>query len=112
MSRADIAASEMLMIVDGARQRSRHRHDLRPDRTLRERRIEGGDTAQGRAQAMHAAGIGGIADRAGDVGAVGDVADAGRDRRAGAAGRSRPASARHRAGSWCRHGPRLVVNQR
>ncbi len=42
----------------------------------------------GRAQAMHAAGIGRVADRAGDIGAVGDVADAGRDRRGRAAGRA------------------------
>ena len=40
------------------------------------------------AQAMNAVGIGGIADGARDIGAVRDMADAGRDRRARAAGRA------------------------
>ena len=59
-----------------------------PIGALRQRRIEGRDAADRRPQAMHAAGIGGIADRARDIGAVRDVADAGRDRRARAAGRA------------------------
>ena len=75
-------------IADGARQRPRDRADLRPDRPLRQRRVEGRDAAHGRPQAVHAAGIGGIADRARDIGAVRDMADAGRDRRTRAAGRA------------------------
>jgi 3-hydroxyisobutyrate dehydrogenase-like beta-hydroxyacid dehydrogenase len=39
------------------------------------------DTADGRPQAVNAAGVGGIANRACDIGAVGDVPDARRDRR-------------------------------
>ena len=50
--------------------------------------IEGRYAAERRPQAVHAAGIGGIADRSGDIGAVRDMADAGRDRGTGAAGRA------------------------
>ena len=57
-----------------------------PDGAFRQRGIEGRDTANGRPQAVHAAGISGIADRSRDIGAVGDVPDAGRHRGSRAAG--------------------------
>ena len=98
-------------IADGARQRTGDRADLRADGALGHRGIEGGDAADRRPQPMNAAGIGGIADRARDIGAVRDMADAGRDRGRRAAGRA----ARRDDGSrgflvspWIR----LVVNQR
>jgi hypothetical protein len=50
--------------------------------------IEGGDAANGRPQAMNAAGIGRIADRSCDIGAMRDMPDAGRHGRPRAAGRT------------------------
>ena len=75
-------------IADGARQRARDGADLRPDRPFGERRVERRDAAHGRPQAVHAAGVSRIADRSRDVGAVRDMADAGRDRGPRAAGRA------------------------
>ena len=62
--------------------------DLRADGRSGSDALNAGIAADRRPQAVHAAGIGGIADRARDIGAMRDVADAGRDRRARAAGRA------------------------
>ena len=60
--------------------------DLRPDRAFGQRRIEGRDAANGRAQAVNATGISGVTNRAGDIGTMRDMADARGDRRSRAAG--------------------------
>ncbi len=73
-------------IADGARQRTGDRADLRPDRPFGQRRIESRNTADGRPQAVNTAGVGGMADRSRDIGAVGDMPDAGCDRSSRAAG--------------------------
>ena len=64
------------------------------DGTFWQRGIEGRNTSDGRPQAVNAAGIGGIADRSRDIGAVRDMPDAGSDRRPRAAGRAAGRDAR------------------
>ena len=56
------------------------------DGTLGKRGIEGRDAADRRPQPVNAASIGWIADRARDIGAMRDMADAASYRRPGAAG--------------------------
>ena len=70
------------------RARDRTRRDLPAQRALGQGRVKGRHAAQRGPQAMHAASIGRIADRARDVGAVRDMTDAGRHGRGGAARRA------------------------
>ncbi len=67
---------------------------MRADGAFRQRRIEGRDPPDRRPQAVHAAGVGRIADRARNIGAVRDVADAGSNRSPRAARRSARRDAR------------------
>ena len=72
-----------------ARDRSLHAHQLHRRRTLgRRRRVEGGDAAERGPDRRHAAGVGRVAQRAAEVVAVRDRADAERHRGGGAARRA------------------------
>ena len=77
-----------LQVLDGAGERPRHGGELRPDIPLADRPVVGRDPAECGPQPVDAAGVGRIADRASDVGAVRDRADAGGDCGRGAAGRA------------------------
>ena len=67
---------------------------MRADGALRQRRIVRSDPSDGRPQTVHAAGIGGIANRAGDIGAMRNMADAGRHCRARPSGGAARSDAR------------------
>ena len=66
-------------IRDAAADRAGNGGELRADRPLRAAGIIAGDAAEAGAQPVHPAGIGRVTDGAGNVGAMGEMADAGGD---------------------------------